>query len=65
VKATIGPGQQPVILVGHSYREAVIPAAEPTIALPGGLYLARSLRTADETSQTQLAQFPRTDVFPH
>ena len=65
VKATIGRVSGPVILVGHSYGGSVITGAGVDDRLAGLVYIAALAPDADETSQTQQSNFPRTDVFSH
>ena len=63
VKATIGRVNSPVILVGHSYGGTVITGAGTDDRVAGLVYIAALAPDADETSQTQLSNFPKTDVF--
>jgi pimeloyl-ACP methyl ester carboxylesterase len=63
VKATIGRVSSPVILVGHSYGGTVITGAGTDDRVAGLVYIAALAPDADETSQTQLSNFPKTDVF--
>ncbi|MGA2845575.1 MAG: alpha/beta hydrolase [Candidatus Acidiferrales bacterium] len=63
VKATIGRVNNPVILVGHSYGGTVITGAGTDERVAGLVYIAALAPDADETSQTQLSNFPKTDVF--
>jgi pimeloyl-ACP methyl ester carboxylesterase len=64
-KATIGRFSSPVILVGHSYGGSVITGAGTDGRVAGLVYIAALAPDADETSQTQQSNFPRTDVFSH
>jgi len=64
-KATIGRVSSPVILVGHSYGGSVITGAGTDDRVVGLVYIAALAPDADETSQTQQLNFPRTDVFSH
>ncbi len=64
-KATIGRVRGPVILVGHSYGGSVITGAGTDDRVAGLVYIAALAPDADETSQTQQARFPKTDVFSH
>ena len=64
-KATIGRVSNPVILVGHSYGGSVITGAGTDGRVAGLVYIAALAPDADETSQTQQSNFPRTDVFSH
>src|ERR1700750_3454833 len=64
-KATIGRVSSPVILVGHSYGGSVITGAGTDDRVTGLVYIAALAPDADETSQTQQAKFPKTDVFSH
>ena len=65
VKATIGRVSGPVILVGHSYGGSVITGAGTDDRVAGLVYICALAPDADETSQTQQANFPTTDVFSH
>src|ERR1700678_388800 len=62
-KAAIGRVNNPVILVGHSYGGTVITGAGTDDRVAGLVYIAALAPDADETSQTQLSNFPKTDVF--
>jgi len=62
-KATIGRVNGPVILVGHSYGGSVITGAGEDDRVVGLVYICALAPDADETSQTQQANFPRTEVF--
>ncbi len=63
VKATIGRVSGPVILVGHSYGGSVITGAGVDDRVSALVYICAIAPDADETSQTQLSNFPTTDVF--
>ncbi len=65
VRATIGRVSSPVILVGHSYGGSVITGAGIDDRVVGLVYICALAPDADETSQTQQAKFPRTEVFSH
>ncbi len=62
-KETIGRVSGPVILVGHSYGGSVITGAGVDDRVVGLVYICALAPDADETSQTQQANFPTTDVF--
>src|SRR5882762_4477625 len=64
-KATIGRVSSPVILVCHSYGGSVITGAGTDDRVAGLVYIAALAPDADETSQTQQSNFPKTDVFSH
>ena len=64
-KATIGRVSSPVILVGHSYGGTVITGAGTDDRVVGLVYICALAPDADETSQTQQSNFPRTAVFSH
>ena len=64
-KATIGRVSSPVILVGHSYGGTVITGAGTDDRVVGLVYICALAPDADETSQTQQANFPKTEVFSH
>jgi len=65
VKATIGRVSGPVILVGHSYGGTVITGAGVDDRVAALVYICALAPDADETSQTQQSNFPKTDVFSH
>jgi len=65
VKATIGRVSGPIILVGHSYGGSVISGAGVDDRVAGLVYICAIAPDADETSQTQQSNFPKTDVFSH
>jgi pimeloyl-ACP methyl ester carboxylesterase len=65
VKRTLGRVSNPAILVGHSYGGAVITAAGTDDRVAGLVYIAALAPDAGETAQSQLSQFPTTDVFSH
>src|SRR6266581_5291124 len=65
VKNVLGRVSSPVILVGHSYGGTLITAAGTDPRVAGLVYIAALAPDADETSQSQLNQFPTTDVFSH
>jgi pimeloyl-ACP methyl ester carboxylesterase len=62
-KAAIGRVSSPVILVGHSYGGTVITGAGTDDRVAGLVYICALAPEADESSQTQQSNFPRTDVF--
>ena len=64
-KATIGRANNPVILVGHSYGGSVITGAGTDDRVAGLVYICALAPDADESSQTQQSNFPRTAVFSH
>src|SRR6202035_1245162 len=65
VKGTIGRVSSPAILVGDSYGGSVITGAGTDDRVAGLVYIAALAPDADETSQTQQSNFPKTDVFSH
>jgi pimeloyl-ACP methyl ester carboxylesterase len=65
VRSTRGRVRSPAILVGHSYGGSVITGAGTDDRVAGLVYIAALAPDADETSQTQQSNFPRTDVFSH
>jgi pimeloyl-ACP methyl ester carboxylesterase len=65
VKATLGRVSRPAILVGHSYGGSVITAAGADERVAGLVYIAALAPDSDETSQSQQAKFPVTDVFKY
>jgi pimeloyl-ACP methyl ester carboxylesterase len=64
-KATIGRFNGPVLLVGHSYGGSVITGAGDDDRVAGLVYICALAPDADETSQTQLSNYPATPVFSH
>ncbi|MGA6980458.1 MAG: alpha/beta hydrolase [Candidatus Sulfotelmatobacter sp.] len=65
VKNTLGRVNSPAILVGHSYGGSVITGAGTDDRVAGLVFIAALAPDADETSQTQLSNFPTTDVFSY
>ena len=65
VKRTLGRVRSPAILVGHSYGGTVITAAGTDDRVAGLVYIAALAPDAGETSQSQLSQFPTSDIFSH
>jgi pimeloyl-ACP methyl ester carboxylesterase len=60
---TLARVSSPAILVGHSYGGSVITAAGTDDRVAGLVYIAALAPDEGETSQSQLDQFPPTDVF--
>jgi pimeloyl-ACP methyl ester carboxylesterase len=65
VKRALGRVSSPAILVGHSYGGSVITVAGTDDRVVGLVYIAAVAPDAGETTQSQLDQFPKTDVFSH
>jgi len=65
VKWTLGRVSSPAILVGHSYGGSVITAAGTDDRVAGLVYIAALGPDSNETSQSQQAKFPVTDVFKY
>jgi pimeloyl-ACP methyl ester carboxylesterase len=65
VKTCLARVSSPAILVGHSYGGTLITAAGTDPRVAGLVYIAALAPDANETSQSQLDQFPRTDVFKY
>ena len=65
VKRTLGRVSSPAILVGHSYGGTVITAAGMDDRVAKLDYLAALAPDAGETTQSQLEQFPASDVLAH
>jgi pimeloyl-ACP methyl ester carboxylesterase len=65
VKSALGRVSSPAILVGHSYGGSVITGAGIDDRVAGLVYIAALAPDADETSQTQQSNFPKTDVFSY
>jgi len=55
----------PVVLVGHSYGGTLITHAGTDGRVAALVYIAALAPDADETSQSQQAKFPVTEVFSH
>ena len=55
----------PVVLVGHSYGGTLITHAGMDDRVAALVYIAALAPDADETSQSQQAKFPVTEVFSH
>jgi pimeloyl-ACP methyl ester carboxylesterase len=64
-RAALRRVSSPAILVGHSYGGTVITAAGTDPRVAGLVYIAALAPDADETSQSQQAKFPVTDVFSY
>jgi pimeloyl-ACP methyl ester carboxylesterase len=65
VRSTLARVSSPAILVGHSYGGSVITGAGTDDRVAGLVYIAALAPDADETSQTQQSNFPKTDVFSY
>jgi len=65
VKSALGRVSSPAILVGHSYGGTLITAAGTDPRVAGLVYIAALAPDVDETSQSQQAKFPVTDIFSH
>jgi pimeloyl-ACP methyl ester carboxylesterase len=65
VKRALGRVSSPAILVGHSYAGTVITAAGTDDRVAGLVYIAALAPDESETSQSQQAKFPPTDIFSH
>ena len=65
VKACLARVSSPAILVGHAYGGTLITHAGTDPRVTGLVYIAALAPDADETSQSQQAKFPVTDVFQH
>jgi pimeloyl-ACP methyl ester carboxylesterase len=63
VLRTIGRTSNPVVLVGHSYGGALITVAGNDDRVAGLVYIAAVAPDEEETTQSQLNQFPATEVF--
>jgi pimeloyl-ACP methyl ester carboxylesterase len=63
VLRALGRVHSPAILVGHSYGGTVITAAGADRRVAGLVYIAALAPDESETSQSQQAKFPTTDVF--
>src|SRR6266404_5598576 len=60
VRSALGRVSSPAILVGHSYGGSVITGAGTDDRVAGLVYIAALAPDADETSQTQQSNFPKT-----
>jgi len=65
VVRTLGRVKDPVLLVGHSYGGTLITHAGTDPRVAGLVYIAALAPDEDETSQSQQAKFPVTDVFSY
>jgi pimeloyl-ACP methyl ester carboxylesterase len=65
VNRTLGRASSPAILVGHSYGGSAITAAGADDRVVGLVYIAALAPDVDagETSQSQQASYPATDIF--
>jgi len=63
VVRNIGRASHPVILAGHSYGGALITAAGTEDKVVGLVYIAALGPDEEETSASQQAKFPKTDLF--
>jgi len=65
VKHALGRVSSPAVLVGHSYGGTVITAAGTDSRVAALVYIAALAPDADETTQSQLEKYPKTDVLNH
>jgi pimeloyl-ACP methyl ester carboxylesterase len=65
VKRALGRVSSPAVLVGHSYGGTVITAAGTDDRVAALVYIAALAPDDDETSQSHLDKFPKTDIFSH
>jgi pimeloyl-ACP methyl ester carboxylesterase len=65
VRRTMARVSGPVILVGHSYGGTLITAAGTDPRVAGLVYIAALAPDENETSQSQQAPYPVTDVFSY
>src|SRR5215470_14471512 len=65
VKRALGRVSSPAILVGHSYGGSVITGAGTDDRVAALVYIAAFAPDADEMSDTQPSNFPKTDVLSH
>src|ERR1700753_597306 len=61
VKACLARGRSPALLVGHSYGGTLITAAGTDPRVAALVYIAALAPDSNETSQSQIDQFPPTD----
>jgi pimeloyl-ACP methyl ester carboxylesterase len=62
---TLGRVRRPVVLVGHSYGGSVITAAGTDDRVAALVYISAFAPDADETSQSLIDRYPKTDVLSH
>jgi pimeloyl-ACP methyl ester carboxylesterase len=65
VKRTLGRVSGPIVLVGHSYGGTVITAAGTDSRVAALVFIAALAPDADETTQSQLDKYPKTDILSH
>lgn len=65
VKRCFGRVRGPIVLVGHSYGGTLITHAGVDERVAALVYIAALAPDETETSQSQQAKFPTTDVFSH
>jgi pimeloyl-ACP methyl ester carboxylesterase len=65
VKHTLGRVSSPAVLVGHSYGGSVITAAGIDSRVAALVFIAALAPDSDETTQSQLEKYPKTDVLAH
>lgn len=65
VRRALARVSSPAILVGHSYGGTIITAAGTDERVAGLVYISALAPDESETSQSQLDQFPTTDVLAH
>jgi pimeloyl-ACP methyl ester carboxylesterase len=65
VKRAFGRVSGPIVLVGHSYGGTVITAAGNDDRVAALVYIAALAPDDDETSQSQIDNYPKTDIFSH
>jgi pimeloyl-ACP methyl ester carboxylesterase len=63
VKRTLGRVSSPAVLVGHSYGGTVITAAGTDSRVAALVFIAALAPDADETTQSQLEKYPKTDIL--
>jgi len=65
VKNTLGRVSAPAVLVGHSYGGSVITAAGTDSRVAALVFIAALAPDADETTQSQIDTYPKTDIVSH
>ena len=65
VKHALGRVSSPAVLVGHSYGGTVITAAGTDSRVAALVFIAAIAPDADETTQSQLDKYPKTDILNH
>jgi pimeloyl-ACP methyl ester carboxylesterase len=65
LRSTLRRVSAPAVLVGHSYGGTVITAAGTDSRAAALVFIAALAPDADETTQSQLDKYPKTDILSH